>query len=104
GHAEIFVQTKTGAMKHTYTKGATDDWDAFYDLDGGATCGAAAAFWPSPASYAELFTPRPDGTTANLHWTSSGWTPFASFGGDGLSHLSTLTWNDGHIEVFALGK
>jgi MYXO-CTERM domain-containing protein len=106
GHPEIFVQDRSGQMFHTYPDGNTDTWNTMYPLDTGSTCGAAAGFWPGQA-YAEVFDPAADGSAQHL-WLDfqTGWTKWQH---DlpaikpELSHLSTLVWPDGHMEVFALG-
>lgn len=104
GVAEVFLRTRGGHLVHTWSKGAADDWNDLGDLGEGAACGLAAGFWSSKA-YAEVFTPKADGTTLHT-WLDlqNGWQPLSEFGGQGLSHLSTLARNDGRIEVFALGE
>jgi len=51
-----------------------------------------------------VFDGLPTGATESLEYVSSSgsWTAFSSFGGSGLTHLSTLAYPDGHVEVFAL--
>ena len=103
-HVEAFVQTPAGDEEHLWTSGTGDSWMGPDKLDSGATCGSAAAFWGSPWSYPELFSPLASGSTGSLWWTSSSssWNGYQPFGGPGLSHLSTLVWLDGHTEVFGL--
>jgi MYXO-CTERM domain-containing protein len=108
GHPEIFVQTKAGEMEHTYPNGATDTWSTtMYPLDKSSTCGAAAGFW-STLGYAELFDPAKDGSVQHLWFDlTTGWNTWqpdlAGKASTTFSHLSTLVWLDGHMEVFALG-
>lgn len=102
-HVEVFVRDKAGTMFHTWSQGATDDWNALAALDGQASCGFASGFWPLPKSIPEVFAPQAGGATGHLWWTGASWNAFSDFGGSGLSHLSTLPWPDGHMEVFALG-
>lgn len=100
---EVFVRTRGGHLFHTWSNGASDDWNALADLGDGASCGLAAGFW-SWKGYAEVFVPKPDATTAHT-WLdlNSGWVPLQDFGGSGFAHLTTLAWGDGRLEVFALG-
>src|SRR4029079_9385101 len=87
----------------TWTAGNTDNWQPLGKLDGGATCGFAAGFWPEPKALAEVFSPKADGTTQHLWFDGAMWNTFQGLGGKGLSKLSTLAWPDGHMEVFARG-
>jgi lysozyme len=103
GHAEAFVVDAKGTMFHAWTKGATDTWNPPAALMGTGQCGFASGFWPPDKSIPELFSPKADGTTEHLWWANGMWNAFTDFGGMGLSHLSTLAWPDGHLEVFALG-
>jgi hypothetical protein len=104
-HAEIFVKTTGGELQHVYSMGTSDSWSGFDDLDTGAGCGFAAAFWPPPFTYAELFAPETDGSTGHLWWANNVWNTLQDYGGagDGLGHFATLAWEDSHVEVFALG-
>jgi MYXO-CTERM domain-containing protein len=107
GHPEIFVKDKSGEMFHTYPNGASDTWNQMYPLDTGSECGGAAGFW-TVQGYAELFDPAPDGSVQHLWFDAkNGWNKWqASLAGAApttFSHLSTLVWPDGHMEVFALG-
>jgi GH25 family lysozyme M1 (1,4-beta-N-acetylmuramidase) len=101
--AEAFVRSRGGHLLHTWSQGASDDWNAFGDLGGGVACGLSAGFWPYKG-YAEVFAPKGDGATSHV-WLdlASGWVPIQDYGGSGLSQLATLTWGDGRLEVFALG-
>jgi MYXO-CTERM domain-containing protein len=107
GHPEIFVKDNSGEMFHTYPNGTTDTWNQMYALDMNSECGAAAGFW-SVQQYAELFDPAADGSVQHL-WLDlkNGWNTWqpnlAGMASTKLSHLSTLMWPDGHMEVFALG-
>ena len=103
GHPELFAVTPSGAMVHLYPHGHGDDWSEPMTLDDGAACGFAAGFWPSPKNYPEIFTPTPAGGTAHLWLQSGEWTAFADLGGSGMEHMSTVAWEDGRVEVFALG-
>jgi MYXO-CTERM domain-containing protein len=89
---------------HVYTNPGTDTWTQVYDYPGAATCGVASAMWPAGASgpYAQLFDPTAAGSTQQLSFGASGWTPFADFGGQGLTQLSTVVGLDGHVEVYGL--
>ena len=106
GHPEIFLKKRNGEMVHTYPNALTDQWNSFYDLDGGSSCGMAAAFWPQQR-YAELFDAAVDGTSQHLFFDAiSGWTNWLHdmvSPATALSHMSTLVWPDGQVEVFALG-
>ncbi len=104
-HMELFAKTPSGAEMHAATTGTGDSWSALAQLDTGAQCGSAAAFWGAPWVYPELFSPLIAGSTAHLWWTAgTGWNIFhALTGGSNLTHLSTLTWADGHVSVYALG-
>jgi lysozyme len=103
-HAEVFVTSNGGDLLHTWSEGATDNWNPLATLDSGAKCGFEAAFWPSPKSVPEVFSPTEGGGSQHLFFdAAAGWTKFEDFGGSGLSRHTTLTWPDGHLEVFALG-
>jgi lysozyme len=108
GELEVFAVTTGATAMHVYTNGATDTWTQDYSLSGSASCGLSATMWPPPRGYyAELFDPTSTGSTQHLWWNGTSWTAFASYGapaGVTLSHLSTLAWGDGHVEVFALGS
>ena len=107
GHPEMFVKTKAGEMLHTYPNGNGDTWSQMYSLDMSSACGAAAGFWPDQG-YAELFDPAANGSVQHL-WLDlkTGWNTWqpnlAGAPPTPFSHLSTLVWQDGHMEVFALG-
>lgn len=103
-HMELFGHTPSGAEVHSATTATGDGWSAPAQLDVGAACGSAAAYWGGRWVYPELFSPLNAGGTGHLWWTSgTGWNTYQPYGGSGLGHLSTLTWADGHVEVFALG-
>jgi lysozyme len=102
-HVELFAKTTAGGEIHSRTSGSSDVWSSGEMLDTGAECGSAAAFWGAPWSYPELFSPRPNQTTAHLWWSGSAWNTYQDFGGMKLSKLSTLVGEDGRAEVFALG-
>lgn len=102
-HAEVFVTSSSGELLHTWSDGASDEWNPLAPLDTGAQCGFEAAFWPSPTSLPEVFSPTADGKSQKLFFDGAAWTQFEDFGGSGLSRHTTLTWPDGHMEVFALG-
>jgi MYXO-CTERM domain-containing protein len=106
GHPEIFVKDKSGEMFHTYPNGTTDTWNQFYTLDTGSQCGFSAGFWDQNG-YAELYDPAADGSVQHLWWNNNAWNKWqpdlAGMASTQLSHLSTLNWPDGHMEVFALG-
>jgi len=105
GHVELFLTTTGGAAQHVYTNADTDTWTQVYDYQGAATCGIASAMWPTSSwgAYAELFDPgTAGGDTQHLYLGKSGWTAFADFGGPGLTHLSSVVAQDGHVEVYGL--
>lgn len=102
-HAEVFVTSTGGDLLHTWSDGATDNWNPLAVLDTGAKCGFEAVFWPSPKSLPEVFSPTESGGSQKLAFDGAAWGTFEEFGGTGLSRHTTLTWPDGHIEVFALG-
>ncbi|MHB1843918.1 MAG: GH25 family lysozyme [Deltaproteobacteria bacterium] len=101
-HVEGFVKTPAGAEDHVWTTGTNDSWLGPSQLDTGAECGSAAAFWGDPWLYPELFSPLSSNSTGHLWWANSAWNSYQGFGGSNLSHLATLVWLDGHTEVFAL--
>jgi len=104
GHIDVFGSKTGGTAAHVFTTGAADTWAAEAPLSGPSACGVASVMWaPSSGHTSEVFAGETNGTTENLEWESSAYTAFAPFGGSGLSHLSTLAYGDGHIEVFALG-
>lgn len=104
-HAEVFVTSNGGDLLHSWSEGSTDTWMPLATLDSGAKCGFEAAFWPSPTSLPEVFSPADGGGSQKLFFDGAAWTQFEDFGaaGSALSRHTTLTWPDGHIEVFALG-
>ncbi|HUB07532.1 MAG TPA: GH25 family lysozyme [Myxococcales bacterium] len=104
-HVSVFAKSPSGTVVHSDTAGTGDAWSAPTQLDTGAACGSAASFWGGSWLYPELFSPLTAGGTGHLWWTSAnGWTTYQSYGGTGLSHLSTLVWPNGQTEVFALGS
>lgn len=103
-HAEVFVTARDGNLFHTYSQADATTWAPLDAIDAGAQCGFAAGMWPAPKNLPEVFSPKDGGSTQNLGFDGSAWGAFADFGGMGLSKLSTLTWPDGHMEVFARGE
>ncbi len=105
GHIEAFFTNTSGNLMHVWTSGATETWMQAQSLATGADCGSSAIYWPSPWLYAEVFSPLSSGSTGHLWWVSgTGWNTYQAFGGSNLSHFETVTWQDGHTEVFALGS
>ena len=102
-HAELFVTDKSGDLLHTYTDKATDTWNDLAPLGEKAGCGLAAGIAPPPKERAHVFSPTEDGAAQHVGWADGAWDAPEDFGGEQLSHLSTLVWPDGHVEVFALG-
>lgn len=104
GHAELFLKSEKGAAVHVWTSGGGDGWSQETDYQGTAACGVASAMWPTSSwgPYAEVFDPKPSGDTQHLYLGSKGWTAFADFGGSGVTHLSTVVAQDGHVEVYGL--
>jgi len=104
GHMDLFATESGGVAAHMSTTTTGDAWSSPAMLGGTADCGVASVMWaPGSGHLAEVFDGLGNGTTESLEWESSAYTSFASFGGSGLSHLSTLAYGDDHIEVFALG-
>jgi MYXO-CTERM domain-containing protein len=103
GHAEAFFTTPGGQLMHLSTTGTTETWSASASLATGASCGPASIYWPSPWLYGEVFSPLADGGTGHLWETGGTWNGFQAYGGTDLGHFQTVTWPDGHTEVFALG-
>ena len=109
GHVELYATATSGTASRVDSTLADasngDSWNAAVSLGGPASCGVASVFWAGGSGHtAEVFDGLSNGTTESLEYvaSSSNWTSFASFGGVGLGHLSTLAYPDGHIEVFAL--
>lgn len=103
-HVELFAETTKGRAVHLYTTGTGDTWSAAAPLTGPSSCGIASVAWPPKSGRsASAFDALPDGTTEDATYGSSAWSAFASLGGAGLSRLSTLGFDDGHVEVFGLG-
>jgi hypothetical protein len=104
GHIEAFFTNTGGSLMHVWTSGTSETWNAAQSLDTGVDCGSSAIYWPSPWLYTEVFSPLTSGSTGHLWWTSGTWNTYQAFGGSNLSHFETVTWQDGHTEVFALGS
>ncbi len=102
-HTEVFVINTKGDLLHAWTDGLTDTWSALDTLDSGAACGFASGFRSAPVSGPDVISPKAGGSTHKVGWQGMNWDQFNDFGGTGLSKLSTLSWPDGHLEVFALG-
>lgn len=104
GHAELFA-IQGGNLVHTYTHGNNDDWVEPLALSQGPECGFASAYWPAPKSYPEIFVPNKIQRVTHqwLKLDTITWTEGEGFGDVAYTQLSTLAWNDGRVEVFALG-
>lgn len=103
GHEEAFVVSTQGSLLHTWTSPGGIDYSPFSALDGKGTCGFTAAL-PPPAGSPEVVSPTTQGATVRAAWDGSMWSALDPFGGEGLTHLSSLVWNDGRVDLFALGK
>jgi MYXO-CTERM domain-containing protein len=105
GHVELFAETAGQTSIHTYTTGSGDSWTPASALEGTSACALASVMWaPKSGKYAQVFDALPSGKTEDLTGSAVVWTPFVALGGTGLSHLSTLAFADGRVEVFALGS
>ncbi len=103
-HVGVFAVTPGGSLDYSATTTTGDSWSAPTALDTGAACGSAAAFWGASYLYPELYSPLTAGGTGHLWSTAGSWNSYQSLGGSGLSHLSTVVWPSGLVEVFALGS
>jgi lysozyme len=103
-HMDVFAVTSGGTMENSATTTTGDSWSALATLDTGAECGSAAAFWGAAYLYPELYSPLSAGGAGHLWWTAGTWNTYQTLGGSGLSHLATVVWPSGLVEVFALGS
>lgn len=115
GHTELFATGVSGDALHAFTQGASpgaSTWSKPSSLGGGGVgCGLGSVAWPpSGASGAggdsvTVWSAKADGTTSSLSWdpAKKTWSAFAPDGGKSLSRLSTVAFQDGHVESFALG-
>jgi lysozyme len=104
-HVGIFAKTPSGTEEYSATTTTGDNWSTpLTTLDTGAECGSAAAFWGASYLYPELYSPLTAGGTGHLWSTAGSWNTYQSLGGTGLTHLSTVVWPSGLVEVFALGS
>jgi lysozyme len=102
GHVGLFAKTPAGAEEYSATTGTGDSWSALVSLDTGADCGSAAAFWGASYLYPELYSPLSAGGTGHLWNTNGTWNSYQSLAGSDLSHLSTVVWPSGLVEIFAV--
>jgi MYXO-CTERM domain-containing protein len=103
GHVEAFVKDTSGAVMHTSTTGAKDDWSALTSIGDGAKCGVASVMWPDK-NLPDVFAPGSGGRALHASFDGKAWSKLDDFGGVGLSSMSTLSWKDGHVEVLARGS
>lgn len=103
-HVEVWVRGEDGRLHHSWST-ADDAWAPLNATSAAASCGFAAAHWPTTPDYVEVFLPTSAGGTAHMWWDDGAraWRGPEDFGGAGLTELSTLLWPDGRNEVFALG-
>lgn len=103
-HVEVWVRGEDGRLHHSWTN-AGAPWAPLDATSAAASCGFAAAHWPTDPDYVEVFLPTSAGGTAHMWWDegATSWRGPEDFGGAGLRELSTLLWPDGRNEVFGLG-
>ncbi len=109
GQSELFVRGKDGTLLHS--EGTAGTWSAPASLGQPVACGSAASYWLKSSSarsgFHEVFSPGPNGATGlddSYDDTKQAWRAPTSFDGAGLTEYTSLSWPDGHVEVFALGQ